>query len=178
MTNLTDLDAIKARTLAARDHLEPDGDVDPYHRLVPALEQATVPLGALALVAHDHAVAHPDGGAGLCLPVAAALGWALREHHDTLATAVVGTFDGHAHWWLEVDGVRIDPTRHQFDDRHDLTYPIADADGYVSEATYPALWTREQVIAEAERAFACPAAAHVWVTPLLGGLGRHADASA
>ena len=124
----------------------------------------------LARIAHDHALRHPDGGEGLCLPVAAALGYVLRERHGVLATAVCGTYDAQAHWWLDTNEVRIDPTRHQFDGEPHLTHPIGTHPGYVAEESYPALWSREDVIAEAQRAFMLPSAAHAWVIPLLRAL--------
>lgn len=137
------------------------------------MEQTTLDrdnLEVLASVAHAHALAHDEGGAGLCLPVAAALGWVLRDVMGVASVAVSGSFDGEPHWWLEVDGLRVDPTRHQFDDRHDLVYAICEGDLYVAAATYPSAWTRDLAVAEAVRAFAWPAAAHLWVMPLLDEL--------
>lgn len=127
-------------------------------------------LEMLAAIAHTHATSHDEGGAGLCLPVAAALGWVLRDVAGVESRAVAGTFDGQAHWWLEVDGVRVDPTRHQFDGASDLLYPVCDGDGYRQEASYVAAWTRPLAAAEAQRAFAWPAAAAMWVEPLLAEL--------
>lgn len=123
---------------------------------------------ALAKVAHDDASAHPGGVAGLCLPVVAAIGHVLTAR-GILALAVAGELDGQAHWWLEVGEYIVDPTRHQFDDRHDLLYPLA-APGYAGQNYHPCQWTREQVVAEAQRAFVHPAAATAWARNLLGEL--------
>lgn len=128
---------------------------------------------ALAQIAHDDASAHPGGIAGLCLPVAAAIGHVLTAR-GVLAIAVAGTLDGQGHWWLEVGERIVDPTRHQFDDRHDLLYSIVEP-GYVAESYHPCAWTREQVIAEAQRAFVFPDAATTWARNLLHELDAVPD---
>ncbi len=51
----------------------------------------------------------------------------------------------------------VDPTRHQFGDRHDRLYPNTKP-GYVAESHHPCAWTREQVVTQAQRAFVFPAA--------------------
>jgi len=122
-------------------------------------------VSALANIAHDDASAHPGGVAGLCLPVAAAIGYVLTTR-GVLATAVAGDLNGQPHWWLEVGEHIVDPTRHQFDDRHELLYPL-NAPGYIAESYHPCAWTREQVVDEAQRAFIFPEAATLGARNLL-----------
>lgn len=124
----------------------------------------------VAEVAYAHALAHESGGEGLCMVVAASMGWALRELHGIESQAVAGRFDGQPHWWVVLDGHRIDPTRHQFEDTHDLVYPAdgaLDAGRYVDEHVWDSLWTREQAIAEGERIFIDPGYGRLWVDELL-----------
>lgn len=142
------------------------------------LQDPTMPrVQALAEVAHTHARRHDSDGRGLCLPVAAGLGWALREHCGIEAQAITGTFDGQPHWWLLVHGWAVDPTRHQFGDHWDLIYSADDV-RYLAGATYLAAWTREQAALEATRAFVFPAAAHAWVEPMLVELSAVATGDA
>ena len=100
--------------------------------------------------------------------IAAAVGHALASR-GVAAHAVAGTLYGEPHWWVEVDGQRVDPTRNQFDDRHDLLYDGDDPD-YVAEQRYPCAWTAEQVVTEAQRAFVYTDAAEQWARPMVADL--------
>jgi len=126
----------------------------------------------LAQVAYQHCRAHESGGEGLCMVVAASLGWALRTRHDIATQAIAGDFDGEPHWWLLMDGVRIDPTRHQFEDTHELLYPVADEHPgrYLDRYTWPSAWTREQAMAEGARVFIDPDYGRTWVSELADAL--------
>lgn len=129
---------------------------------------------ALAQVAYDESRAHESGGEGLCMVVAASLGWALRELHGIDSTAIAGTFGGSPHWWLVMDSWRIDPTRHQFGDHHDLLYRIGGPDDahYVDQHAWPSRWTREQAGDEGARVFIDPGYGRMWVDSLTARLSE------
>ncbi len=109
--------------------------------------------------------------------VAATLGWALRARHDIATHAIAGDFDGEPHWWLLMDQVRIDPTRHQFEDVHDLLYPVASErpGRYLDRYTWPSAWTREQAMAEGARVFIDADYGRTWVGELADALVSASD---
>lgn len=94
-------------------------------------------------------------GEGACLGTCAILARVLADHGIN-AAAVRGEFDEFAHWWLEVDGWRLDPTRAQFDGGP-LVEPVSDdsraEDHYLPERALPARWDHEQAVAEFARMF-------------------------
>lgn len=99
----------------------------------------------------------PDGE-GACLGTCAVLARVFADHG--IATRVVrGTYDGHAHWWLETEALRIDPTRWQFASGVPLVETLAD-DGasdevpYLREQVFASPWSHEQAVAEFARMFA------------------------
>lgn len=138
--------------------------------MIPAEREAVA--RDLAAVAYEHSCAHESGGKGLCMVVAASLGWALRTLHGIETKAVAGRFDGQPHWWLTMDTWRIDPTRHQFEDVHDLLYPVAGADEgrYVDQYVWSSAWTRAQAAEEGARVFIHPDYGRSWVNELTEAL--------
>lgn len=100
----------------------------------------------------DHII---PGGEGACLGASAIVARVLADH-DIASVAVGGSYDEHDHWWLEVDGLRVDVTRAQFDCRP-IVEPInddADECPYLTERSFPARWDHEQAVAEFTRMFA------------------------
>lgn len=96
--------------------------------------------------------------AGACLLASAVLARHLADR-GIATVAVRGEFDEHCHWWLTCDGLRLDPTRAQFDDGPTVTVlgdPAEDECPYWDLESWPAAWTRDQVLAEAARSFGLP----------------------
>ncbi len=96
------------------------------------------------------------GCEGACLGTAAVLARVLADH-GIATTAVCGSYDEYAHWWLETDTVRIDPTRGQFDDGPLVELLALDDQRvevpYLAERRFPARWDYGQAVAEFARMF-------------------------
>jgi hypothetical protein len=126
-------------------------------------DAADLLVGASSIL-HLQAGAVSDGGDGLCLVTTAVLGHYTVSMLDETVQAVRGRYNGVDHWWVEHSGVRFDPTRSQFDGGDRFMLIEEHAQHYQSEETFPAGWvTLDLVVAEAQRAFAFPEAAEVFV---------------
>jgi hypothetical protein len=92
-----------------------------------------------------------EGSRGACLGTSALLAVVFREH-GIYTEAVHGTFDGHAHWWLESSTLLLDATRDQFDDGATVS-DKTDASPHEALERWPAAWTEEQAVLEFARMY-------------------------
>ena len=91
---------------------------------------------------------------GACLGTSAVLAFVLGEY-GIGTEAVSGTYRGESHWWLEADGLIIDPTRPQFDDGSPVLIAGED-DAYAAGTRYASLWDEQEAMAEFARMFTVP----------------------
>jgi hypothetical protein len=125
-------------------------------------------LEALASEAASHAGLVASGGAGVCLPVTAALCRVLVDAGVSDVVAVAGSYEGDAHWWVRVGDRIVDGTRHQFGPGS-LVCALDEA-GYEVEEEFPPGWTDEHVALEAYRVFRFREIGKTFAEGLLGRL--------
>lgn len=148
--------------MIATSHTEPDTAGRLCERLTEALSEQCLTVA--------------EGGEGLCLAATAILSRCLEDRLGPCAKvrAVCGSYltdaGPRSHWWVEVAalGLRLDPTRGQFDDGA-LTGPLGDT-RYRPERDFECGWSRELVIVECERAFVYPGAARQFGSRALASL--------